>query len=154
MRIWVVFCFFLFTSLSFAKSNVPPNCRAMAVSGETVTIKEGNNQLFLIHNSSDFDIWVTHPSVNQSESTRLQSGNWSALALEKPPFNLSCIESRPGHEQQIPCEGAVTLCKWKGVKLPKGVAGTFWAGEDLSLADLVAALGGRGFKLPDSGLEA
>lgn len=152
MRVLVSFCLCLISSVLFAESTLPKGCQAIAVQGESVTLKSKNSKLFFIHNITNSDLWITHPVTNPGASagwtTRLQAGNWSALAMDKPPFEISCIESRPGHEQQVPCEGAIAVCQWKGVKIPAGSEGTFWAGEDMSLAALTAAIGGRGFIVP------
>src|SRR5690606_917703 len=106
------------------------------------------------YNSSQTDLWITHPvsdpSAGAGWSSRLEAGNWSALALDKKKFELSCIESRPGHEQQIPCTGMIAVCEWPTVRIPEQAKGTFWAGENMTLAALTAYLGGRGFKLPAS----
>ena len=108
----------------------------------------------MIHNLTSSDLWVTHPIANPGASagwiTRLQDGNWAALALKKGPFVLNCIESRPGHEQQVPCEGVIAVCQWKAkkVKIPDDAKGsTFWVAEDMPLEALIAAVGARGFKL-------
>ena len=102
----------------------------------------------MIHNLSTIDLWITHPvteaSANAGWSSRLQGGNWSALALDKESFELSCIESRPGHEQQVPCAGLLAACQYSPVKMPKAEAGTFWAGEDMALSALKAHVGSRG----------
>lgn len=37
----------------------------------------------------------------------------------------------------------------EGGKIPASDQGTFWVAEDLSLAALTAAVGGRGFVLPE-----
>lgn len=152
MRVLSSFGLLLISSLLFAESTLPDGCQAIAVQGESVTIKSKKSKLVFIHNLTSADLWITHPVTNPGASagwtTRLQAGNWSALAVDKPPFELTCIESRPGHEQQVPCEGAIAVCQWKGVKIPSGSEGTFWAGEDMSLAALTAAIGGRGFVLP------
>jgi len=151
---WILtsLCFLLMTSYVFAESILPVGCQAVAVQGESVTIKAKNSKLVFIHNLATTDLWITHPVTNPSASggwtSRLQAGNWSALAVDKGPFALNCIESRPGHEQQIPCEGAIAVCQWKGVKMPAKNQSTFWAGEDMSLSALTAAIGSRGFVVP------
>jgi hypothetical protein len=114
----------------------------------------------MIHNLSHLDLWITHPlsepNASAGWSTRLQAGHWSALALDKKAFDLSCIESRPGHEQQVPCAGLLSICQWPNVKASNGGkgtgtgTGTFWAGEDLPLSALMAHVGSRGFKVPTS----
>ncbi len=140
------------TATLFAESTLPVGCEPIAVQGESVTLKSKNNKLIFIHNLTSSDLWITHPVTNPGASggwtTRLQSDNWSALAVDKPPFELNCIESRPGHEQQVPCEGSIAVCQWKGVKTPKGDQGTFWVAEDMSLSALTAAIGARGFIVP------
>lgn len=152
MKLFFSFCLLLGSSCLFAESTFPAGCDPVAVQGESVTIKAKKSKLVFIHNITTADLWITHPVSNPGASagwtSRLQAGNWSALSVDKPPFELNCIESRPGHEQQVPCEGAIAVCQWKGVKIPAGAQGTFWAGEDMSLSALTAAIGGRGFVLP------
>ncbi|KGP62993.1 hypothetical protein EP47_02780 [Legionella norrlandica] len=153
MRILLSFYLLLLSTGLFAESTFPKGCLAVPVQGESVTLKAKKSKLVFIHNITNVDLWITHPVTNPGASagwtSRLQAGNWSALVVDKTAFALNCIESRPGHEQQIPCEGAIAVCKWKGVKIPTSDQGTFWAGEDLSLAGLTAAIGGRGFVLPE-----
>jgi hypothetical protein len=152
MRVLASFCFLLMSSYVLAESTLPAGCRAVAVQGEAVTLKSKKSKLVFIHNLSNTDLWITHPVAEPSASagwtSRLQAGNWSALAVDKPPFVLNCIESRPGHEQQVPCEGAIAVCQWPNVKIPGNEQGTFWAAEDKSLDALTAAIGARGFVLP------
>lgn len=151
----LLFSFYLLTcsSLLFADSVMPEGCQGIQVQGESVTLKAKKSKLVVIHNTSQNDIWVTHPVSNPGASagwtSKVQKDNWSALVVDKPSFILNCIESRPGHEQQIPCEGAIAVCTWKGVKIPAGDQGTFWAGEDMSLDSLKTALGGKGFVIPN-----
>lgn len=152
MRILTSICFLLISSGVLAESTLPEGCQAVMVQGESVTLKSKLNKLVFIHNLSNADLWITHPVTNPGASagwtSRVQAGHWSALAVDKPPFVLNCIESRPGHEQQVPCEGAIAVCQWKLVKDPKGSQGTYWAAEDMSLSALTAAVGARGFVLP------
>ena len=153
-----VFAFFYCLLLSFyvaAESTLPFGCQAVAVQGESVTLKAKKSSLFFIHNLTSTDLWLTHPITHPSASagwtTQLKKGNWSAFVLKKGPFVLNCIESRPGHEQQSPCEGAIAVCQWngKGVKVPSNAQKTtFWVAEDMSLAGLTAAVGARGFVIP------
>lgn len=135
----------------------PNACVPVEVHEDLVQLTTDKPALVMIHNLSKIDLWVTHPisepSASAGWSSRLQAGHWSALALDKKTFDLSCIESRPGHEQQVPCAGLLSVCQWSGIKMPKqGQAGggTFWAGEDLPLQALMAHVGSRGFKVPTS----
>ena len=106
----------------------------------------------MLHNLSGLDLWITHP-VSEADtaagwSSRLQSGHWSALALDTTAFELSCIESKPGHEQQVSCEHALAICEWPITSSPEHTSGIFWAGENMSLTALTAYLSRRGFELP------
>ena len=155
MKTMLSILFTLFALGAYADDNdLPASCKPVAVEGESVILSAKKPQLMMIHNLSKNDLWITHPvsepSASAGWSSRLQAGNWSALALDKESFELSCIESKPGHEQQVPCKGMITVCQWSTVNLPPTQgAGTYWAGENLSLSGLTAQLGGRGFGLPD-----
>ncbi|MFJ1268527.1 hypothetical protein ACD661_08175 [Legionella lytica] len=142
----------LSSSVSAAESKLPVGCQPVMVQGNTVTIQADKKALVFIHNITAIDMWVTHPVQNPGASagwtSRLEGGKWAALSLEKGPFALTCIESRPGHEQQVPCEGTIAVCKWNKVKFPENAQGTFWAAENMSLPALKAAVGGRGYVLP------
>jgi hypothetical protein len=111
--------------------------------------------LVMIHSLSTLDLWVTHPikepDLSAGWSSRLQAGHWSALLVNDRQFELVCMESIPGHEQQVPCAGLLAICQWPKVSSPKAETATFWAGEDLSLSELTAHIGSRGFVLTPSG---
>lgn len=136
----------------FAEEGFPAGCKPAAVKDDPFVLKSTKlPELVLVHNLSNSEIWVTHPVTDPSASagwsSKLQGGNWSALTLQSDTFELSCIESKPGHEQQVPCAGLLAVCQWSGIKMPTG-DGTYWAGEDLSLTALKEHLSGRGFVLP------
>lgn len=141
----------LSSSVIAAESILPRGCQAVTVQGNAVTIQAKNNALIFIHNITAVDMWITHPVTDPGASagwtSRLQRDKWSALSLEKGPFVLNCIESRPGHEQQVPCEGTIAVCKWKQATFPENAKGTFWAAENMSLPALKAAVGARGYEL-------
>ena len=142
--------FFMFSIINANGSEIfPQNCQPMLVKGETVELTTSSPAIIVIHNLSSMDLWITHPvtatTANAGWSSRIQAGNWSALALTKKKFAISCIESKPGHEQQVPCEGLLGLCQWSKIKFPESEKGTFWAAEDMSLKSLLAHIGSRGF---------
>src|ERR1700758_2567039 len=131
MRILTLGCLLLLSSaLMAAESILPKGCQAVKVQGNSVTVEAEKNSLVFIHNLTEVDLWIVHPVDDPGASagwtSRLQANKWSALSLEKGPFVLNCIESRPGHEQQIPCEEAIAVCSWKKVKFPENIKGTFW----------------------------
>jgi len=136
-----------------AEFRLPKGCQALKVQGSSVSVQSKKNSLFFIHNLTPIDLWITHqvvdPDVSAGLSSHLQSKNWSALSLGTGSFVLNCIESRPGHEQEVPCEGAITVCKLKKVKFPQQIKGTVWAPENMSLSGLTAAVGTLGYVLPN-----
>jgi len=144
----------LFTGIISAEETISSTCKPVAVTGESVMVSAKKPLLVVIHNLSNTDLWITHPvsdpGASAGWSSRLQAGNWSALALDKEKFELSCIESKPGHEQQVPCQGVISVCRWAKVTMPAKETGTYWAGENMALSSLTEHLGGRGFKLPGS----
>lgn len=152
MKFVLSMLFALFTiNASADDNNIPSSCKPVSVQGESVKLSAKKSVLIMIHNLSKNDLWITHPvsepGASAGWSSRLQAGNWSALALDKNAFELSCIESKPGHEQQVPCTGAISVCEW-AVKMPAQSNGTYWAAEDMALSGLIEHLGGRGFTLP------
>lgn len=153
MKLIPLFGLFLLSSSTFAESILPPKCEAVAVVGESVTVQAKKNKLIFIHNITNTDLWITEQSDPLGETSqltgRLQTDKWSALGLTKGSLILNCIESRPGHEQQIPCEGAIAVCLWnKATFPPNHEHSNFWAGEDQSLPGITATLGAHGFVLP------
>lgn len=150
MRIIALFCIGLLSFNGFAGTTFPKKCTPIQVQGNSVVVEVKKGKLILIHSTAKNDLWLTHPVKNPSASagwtSRIQPNRWSALALDKSSFEISCIESSPGHEQQIPCEGLIAVCQWKKGKIPEG--GTFWASENMSLSTLISALGARGIKVP------
>lgn len=154
MRLSIAVCILWMPFIVLAESTLPKGCHPVAVQGESVTLKTKQNKMFFIHNLTKTDLWITHPVVDPGASagwsSRLQVGNWSALVINQGTFVINCIESKPGHEQQIPCEGAIAVCQWEKIKFPSNSDGAYWAGEDMSISALNAALGSRGFVLPSS----
>ena len=136
---------------AYAQEVFPAMCKPVIIDSETSVLTGGMSVLVMIHNFSDADLWLTHPisdpSASAGFSSRIQPNHWSALALDKKTFEISCVESKPGHEQQIACSSVLAVCKWTDVKIPEKLSGTFWAGEDMPLSELIAYIGRRGFVL-------
>ncbi|STX30123.1 Enhanced entry protein EnhB [Legionella beliardensis] len=151
MKFYSAVMLLIINTLAYGQATFPTGCNPISVQGETVLLKTKQPVVFLIYNNAADDLWITHPvsepSASAGWSSRLETHNWSAFALDQKSFELSCIESKPGHEQQIPCAGILSICKWPALKIPAGTTGTFWAAENMNLQALNAYLGGRGFKL-------
>ena len=151
MRIILSVMLLLVTLSAAANEIFPVGCSPLVIKDETIKLSTDKPVLVMIHNLSTINLWMTHPelepSVNAGWNSQLHAGNWAALALDKKLFELTCIESRPGHEQQVPCAGLVVACQWLKGRTPEKESGTFWAGEDMVLSALKAHVGSRGFIL-------
>lgn len=151
---YLVLCLSLLSMNVAAKEMLPAGCNPVLVQDNSLTLTAKANELFMLHNLSDIDLWLTHPisdpSASAGFSSRLQGDHWSALAIDVESFEISCIESKPGHEQQVSCANVLAVCKLSDVSIPKKLSGTFWAGENMSLSELTAYVGRRGFVIPNS----
>ena len=134
-----------------AEEILPARCTPLVVSGDLVIVPATKSTVTLIHNLSSTDLWVTHPvsdpGAGADWSSHLQAGNWSALVLNDEKFELSCIESRPGHEQQVSCSSVLAVCQWPATDLPQKASDTWWAAEDMLLSPMIAYIKRRGFVL-------
>ncbi len=140
--------------MTYAQEIFPRGCIPIVVRGELVTLSAEKPLIAMIHNLSNTELWVTHPvtadpGAQAGWSSRLESGRWSALALDSKSkqFKLSCIESKPGHEQQIPCSDVLAVCQWPNTQMPEEKTGTFWAGENMDMLPLKAYIERLGFVL-------
>ncbi len=151
MRLLLAFIVICSSLTANAEEIFPAGCTPFVVNGEQINLPASTSTVVMIHNLSETDLWMTHPVTNAGASagwsSQLQAGNWSALALNGKAFSLSCIESKPGHEQQIQCNAVVAVCQWTNAKLPANTSGTFWAGENMALSPLTAYIERRGFVL-------
>lgn len=140
-----------FASSAIAEEVLPARCTSLLVSGDLVVLPAAKSMITMIHNLSKNDLWITHPvtdpGASSGWSSHLQAGNWSALVLDGKEFELSCIESRPGHEQQVACSTVVAVCQWTAAALPEKSSGTYWAAENMTLSPLIAYIKRRGFVL-------
>ena len=151
MNYLLLIALFSFTWSAQAEEVLPNRCVPLVVSGDLVIVPASKSTVTMIHNLSNTDLWVTHPvsdpGATAGWSSHLQAGNWSALVLNDEKFELSCIESRPGHEQQVSCSTVLAVCQWPATSLPQKTSGTSWAAEDMALSPLIAYIKRRGFVL-------
>lgn len=135
-------------------ANLPPaTCNPIPIQGEAVTLHVKKPTLMLIHSLTKSKLWLTHPVADPGASagwtSQLDADQWSAFRLDRASFEINCVESAPGHEQQIPCEGAIAICEWSAVKFNgKKQDGTYWVGENMDLNALFNQVKTRGFVLP------
>ena len=153
MKFILTSIFTLIAVSSFAKEVLPSGCVPKAIDSNEAILYTNNTSFFMIHNISEHDLWLTHPVVEPSASagfsSNIKANKWSAFVLVEPSFKISCVETKPGHEQQVPCADVIALCEFPNIAIPQNLYATFWAGENMSLAELIAYVGRRGFVLPN-----
>ncbi|MDP3705604.1 MAG: hypothetical protein Q8R24_06800 [Legionellaceae bacterium] len=153
MKYLLVIMSMLSSWTTYAQEVFPSGCVPFVVRGELATLSTEKPLIVMIHNLSSAELWITHPVTDAGAqagwSSRLESGKWSALALnsQTKKFKLSCIESKPGHEQQIPCSDVLAVCQWPNTQMPEEKTGTFWAGENMDMLPLKAYIERLGFVL-------
>jgi hypothetical protein len=147
---YISLCFLILVGNSWA-ADFPNRCIGIPIRDLTVILSADRPSVVLLNNVSRSDIWITHPVPEPSASagwnSRLQPGNWSALALNEKQFEISCIESKPGHEQQVPCSSVISVCRFHHVKSTEPATATFWIGENMDLDSLHTIIGQRGFEI-------
>lgn len=143
----------LLSTMVSAQDIYPRGCVPLAIHDAIPLIDTSQPVVWMLHNLSDTDLWVTRPATNQGAlaglSTRLHAGKWSALAInqDKTSLPLQCIESKPGHEQAISCAEVLAICQWPKVTFPQQHTGIFWAAENMLLAPIQAYLARQGYVL-------
>jgi hypothetical protein len=152
-RLMVALCCFGLTPVLHAAEFLPAGCVPIVVE-QLIQFPADKPGLMMIHNLSTTTIWLipetppTDPDANWNSA--LARGHWSALNLDNNSLALHCIESKPGHEQEIPCGERIAVCQWIPSAHPDKPKGIFWAGENQALTPLIAYLGRQGFILPSS----
>lgn len=134
-----------------AEEIFPVGCTPLRIQDAAIHLSSSKPTVIMFHNLSNKELWLTSTTQNADAqagwNSRLETNRWSSLALNKKDFVLHCIESMPGHEQQVPCTNIVAVCQWKEASLPSDQAGTFWAGENMLLSSLIAYIERHGFVL-------
>lgn len=154
MKKLIMSLFMILSFNAFALDSLPYHCQSIAVTQATVMLPAASSpSLVMIYNQSDNDLWITHPITDPSASagwsSRLQSNHWSALALGQDAFELSCVESKPGHEQQISCAGEIMVCLWPNLTEANRKKEPYWAAENMPLRSILSTLRQHGFKIPE-----
>lgn len=143
----------IFSLSLHAQEVYPKNCVPWPIKDAQPIFTTTQPVILMLHNLSEMDLWITKPASDQGAqagfSSLLQAGKWSSLVIsqgdEKLP--LKCIESKPGHEQEVSCANVLAICQWQKVKFPDQSSGIFWAGENMNLAPLQAFLARQGYIL-------
>lgn len=125
------FFIFLLAVLMTFILHANPACQPLTLQGETLHLLTKKPMLILFHNITMNNLYLTSDTLDPS---LIAPDQWSLLALTDKEITFSCLESRPGHEQHIPCESALTVCQIK--KTPKPPAQTGWLAENKTTSPL------------------
>lgn len=113
---------------------------------------DNKQRLVLVHNKTKSPLWLTHPVKNPTVSagwtTVLAVEKWSAIAVNRPNFELACVEALPGAEQRISCAASVDVCEVHDPVFDQKNGGTYWVTESQRLEKLILKVTRREIKLP------
>lgn len=130
----------------------PKSCEPLAL--KTSIIIPNAKDILWVKNTSQDNIWLTHPVKNASLSagwaSLIEAGNKSAFIPSKHKFKLICTESKPGHEQVVACKNVVDACIWHDAKIPSTMQGGFWLSENTSSVKIIQEIAKRGIAIPSS----
>lgn len=95
--------------------------------------------VFLVHNISNIDLWLTHPSsgkgVEAGWTSLIKSQRWSVIALNRSPFVLDCQHSLTG--KMLDCHQIIASCRLGSHKIK---AGGYWLAENIDFSQLKSKL--------------
>lgn len=98
-------------------------------------------QVYMVKNNSDYEqLLISHPTntaMSEHWESRLDQGQWSALAMNQPNFVINCFGRKPGVAGYVDCKGVLSVCSY-----PKATmgGGSHWASENQSLTDTISSL--------------
>lgn len=151
MKLFYFLAGLLMMQSGIAAVEFPSACKGMPGIKRQWVINADKPSLYLVHNFSSQDIWLTHtperPSASAGWSSRLSAGKWSAILMKHKNFAFDCTESRPGHEQRTTCGDVIAVCQQQATIKPGD--GGYWVAEDLELKPLLSSIERRGIELPN-----
>jgi hypothetical protein len=111
-------------------------------------------QLYILENRSKRDLILDHPHLGGSAQAgwvaELAPGEWSALAIAKPDFAVTCYKRKREVRMELPCQRVLTVCALPQAIFPQRLAGaSFWVAQADSWSALDAAIKKRGITWPE-----
>ncbi len=113
----------VFPSILFAAAQ---NCQPLSIQDSTINLKTNKPVYIVFHNTSMHNLYITHPS--SMGASLIEPDKWSTLALVEKNLSLACVESLPGHEQVVSCDGVLTICQFSANT--KDLSATKWLAEN------------------------
>ncbi len=143
--------FFLLTWVQAAPLRCSPNAVTFSA-GHAVLSNDNNNQpqIFLLHNVSPKNFWLSHPVEPESASAGwgsfFKQAHWSAIMINAKGFLVSCLHIKPGEVHPLNCQSLVHVCRLEGVHIPSSKAGNYWLVESQTYKQLIIELKKRGIE--------
>lgn len=104
-----------------------------------------NLNLYLIHNVSEENFWLNHamtddPGASAGWGSEINTGNWSAIAMNKENFEMNCTILGAGEVKDLDCEKLVKVCKIQKPVFNSQDSGSYWVSENKPLNDLLESI--------------
>lgn len=145
----IVIAFFILVSEQIMSQELlPAGCSALVIPDERLALDANKHTFVMLHNISNSDVWIINKeNVSGFASSIIHPNHWSALVLNNSvkEVKFSCVESRPGHEQQTSCHDVLAACYWPLAKIPEQKKNTGFVVEDIDLSSLTAYIARLGF---------
>lgn len=149
----IIFCFL--SGVAHAASNVSCVPAVVKVEDKNIILPGPEDPkgkvVYFFNNISKKSLWLDHPverpSASAGWSSYLRAGNWSALAINRKNFKISCAEIQPGKVDYQNCAESIVICSPKQQPKvdPKRKGGSGWVVEDKPWEEFVATLTKKGF---------
>lgn len=132
----------LFISLSWsleAQEILPNGCKPFVIDKTSLIVPKGKTHLLALHNLTETDLWIIAltPNTSADLTGHLEANAWSLLKTNGKRLTFNCIESKPGHEQQVSCQSTLSICEWP-ILSEQRKKEVFWIAENTSLSSLIA----------------
>jgi hypothetical protein len=137
-----------------AKYSFPDSCKpdGFQFRNNELVLNPGSEQgLYLFYNDSANDVWLNHsvgkdPGASAGWASNLNTGNWSAFAINKDNFALTCSESEPGAVKELSCDKVLKVCKFAKPYFKPEETGSYWVSEDKPLTNVLGEIKSRGIE--------
>lgn len=138
-------------------SEFPQGCGqgGYSYSGQTIAFTSDGStkqRIYLIKNTANYIVVLNNVSQNNGMdagwATRLDPGHWSALAMNRNQFTLSCMARRevPPSLSYVSCSEAVKVCAITPSMQNNSQNGSFWIAENQDLNSVMRAITSKGFQ--------
>ena len=123
---------FLLCCIPVLLNGAKPFCQTFTFTDTNIALTTNEPLVIVIHNISDKKVYLN--DNNTAIPSLIEKDRWSQFSLVKKSIVISCIESLPGHEQQVPCKEVISACQFP--LKSKHITTTGWLAENLQNSPL------------------